>query len=361
MLPKLLWLREHEPESYAACRSFLMPLDYLTQRLTGIAVTDHSMASGTMCYDLSSRAWSDEILSRLGLESDKLPEIRQAGEVVGTLRAEAAEALGLPRSVKVVLGGQDQKMAALAAGLELDRGTLSLGTAMAVTQHLDAPVLDPGMRIPCFSDVRAGRWVLEGSSGCCSILDWLRQTFFPSSSHEELNRLAAEAPGHSALPIFLPFFPSAPALFGGGGVLGGLHGLDLATTPGAIVRSLYESIAFVVRSNLEVMGGIARPVRALRAFGGGSRSDLWCRIIADVCRLPIEVLGTAECAAMGAAILAGSASGVFPTAADGARRMAVRVSYAPRAELAEACEKQYRRFRELCATLAVPEGGHRGG
>ena len=351
VLPKLLWLREHEPRTWGRTRRILMPLEFLHARLTGEAVTDHSMASGTMLYDITRRQWSPEILDTFDLDRGLLPEIRQGHEAAGVLRPAAAEALGLPPGVPVAIGGQDQKVAALGAGINPDRCTVSLGTAMAINQQCDRPVIDPEMRIPCFVDILPRRWTLEGSAVCCSILDWARRTFAPGVEWDELNHRVEEAAGLQNPPMMLPFFSGSSAPFFDPQARGTLTGIDLATTPAQVIRSVYEGIACLIRANVEVMEEISRPVGELRIFGGGAKSDPWCRIIADTVRRPVSVLATSESASVGAAVLAGVAGGVFSDPEDAFRHLSVRTSYEPRPEWAARGDEGYAKFRSLTARL----------
>ena len=356
VLPKLLWYRGHEPERWAKTRQILMPLDFLLARLTGSPVTDHTMAGGTMLYDVRRRAWSRRILDAFDLDPSILPEIRQATDTAGSLAPQAAEELGLAPGIPVAVGGQDQKVAALGAGIGLEVGTISLGTAMAITQQCDRPVIDPAGRIPCFADLLPERWVLEGSAVCCSILDWAKQAFLPNAGWDEVNRRVEEAEDLPNGPTLLPFFSGAPGPFFDPAARGTLTGLDLSTTPGQVIRSIYEGIAFLIRANLEVMEALARPVGTLRIFGGGSRSDAWCRIIADVVQRPVSALATTESASLGAAILAGSAGGVFADPEDAFSRLVVRTSYEPRPARAAGVEEGYRRFRAIAGRLLEVAG-----
>ncbi len=355
LLPKLLWFRQNEPAAWKRCRRILMPLDFIMARLTGRCVTDHTMASGSMLYDITRREWSAPILEAFDLDAAMLPEILQGGERIGTLSAEAADSLGLPRQVIVSLGGQDQKVAALGAGIDLEKCALSLGTAMAITQKCETPVIDPQMRMPCFADLLPGRWVLEGSAVCCSILEWAKQAFFPARSDDELNRMADEAADRPDPPFLLPFFSGASAPFYDPNARGTLHGLNLSTTAGQIVRSIYEGIAFLVRANIEVMERIGRPVRGLRIFGGGSRSDVWCGIIADVAQRPVSSLATSESASVGAAILAGTGCGVFGGPEEAFRHLTVRTEHQPRPQRAARYDDMYGRFKELSGKLLSQE------
>jgi sugar (pentulose or hexulose) kinase len=227
---------------------------------------------------------------------------------------------------------------------------------MAITQKCEKPVIDPQMRMPCFTDLLPGRWVLEGSAVCCSILDWAKETFFAGLSDGELNRMAQEAADRAHPPVLLPFFSGASAPFHDPGARGTLHGLDLSTTPGQIVRSIYEGIAFLVRANLEVIEKISRPVEGLRIFGGGSRSDVWCGIIADAVQRPVSALATPESASVGAAILAGKGSGVFERVEDAFTHVEVRTSYEPRVQSAAHYDGMYREFQRLSSIL-LRQGG----
>jgi xylulokinase len=347
VLPKLLWFREHQPELFAACDRLLMSLDFLLARLTGETMTDHTMASGTMLYDVGAGAWSERIIQGFGLPPALLPELRRGGTPVGRLRPEAAAELGLGRQAVVAMGGQDQKVAALGAGIDLSATTVSLGTAMAITQKADRPMIDPGMRIPCFADLFPGRWVVEGSGICCSILDWLRQSFFPRLSYAEMDRLA-EAEENRGEPLFLfPFFSGAYSPHYRADARGFLYGLNLATTPGQLVRCVLEGIAFQIRENLEVMEQISRPVRELRVFGGGARSEPWCRIIAEVTGIPVAVPEASEAAATGAAILAGMGAGVYQDAEEALGLLRVRRIFEPRPEAMRRYQDLYRRYREI--------------
>lgn len=351
VLPKLLWLREKEPEIWKRCRRILMPLDFIIARLTGEYVTDHSMASGTMYYDITRQDWSPLILEAFGLDSSKFPKLLWGGTPVGTLRPKAAQVLGLPSGVKVAVGGQDQKVAALGAGLDLERCTISLGTAMAIEQKCRMPVIDPRMRVPCFSDLLEGRWIIEGSAVCCSILDWAKQAFFPALGWDELNRIVAESAGKTNTPFLLPFFSGAPYPFYDPKARGTLTGLDLSTTPGQIIRSIYEGIAFLIRANVEVMAGIYKSPNGLRIFGGGSKSDVWCGIIADVVGQPVSALATSEAASVGAAILAGLSCGLFAGPEEAFDHLAIRTSYEPRPGRSAEYDEKYGQFKILSGIL----------
>ena len=173
VLPKLMWVKKHMPEQWAKAYKVLMPVDFLTAKMTGACITDHTLAAGTMMYDIHTQTWCEEYIDAFGIEKDKLPEIAFAGTIAGTLTPAAAEKMGLPTSVKVAIGGQDQKVAALFVQPDLKTATLSMGTAGAIEFLCDKAITDPQMRLPAFSYLVPDRWTLEAvisTTGAC--LKW---------------------------------------------------------------------------------------------------------------------------------------------------------------------------------------------
>lgn len=378
-LPKLLWLQEHEPEICARAAKFLLPMDFLVAKFTGEFVTDHTMASGTMYYDIRNRAWAENILDAFDLDAGKLPALRWSGEAVGTIRQGVADALGISPSTLIAVGGQDQKVAALGAGIGGRRATLSLGTAMAILRQSEKPLLDPLMRIPCFTDLAKDHWVIEASSDCCSILDWMKRTFSPGLDYRDINRLAEEAGSEaadngdsdgnnlaSAPLLVLPFFSGAGSPYYRPSARGLIAGLDYSAGPGRLIRGFYEGMACLIRSNLEVMEELAGPTEELRIFGGGSRSSVWCQIIADICGKPVQALATPEAASLGTLLLAKrgvtSAASVFiaegecDTRKSSIRILDIRANYAPREEAVGRSGRIYEAYRGLVRSNVSLDG-----
>ncbi|MCP4400292.1 MAG: hypothetical protein GY801_23665 [bacterium] len=344
VLPKLLWLKEKEPRIYDKTYKFVMALDFVTAKFCGEFVTDHSMASGTLFYDITQQQWSSNILERFELDADKLPEIVWSGTPVGAIEKKLAEELGLPSDVVIGVGGQDQKVAALGAGIDLQTTTISLGTAMAMTQKCNLPVIDKGMRIPCFTDLLRNHWVIEGSTIGCSILDWLKQTFFAKKSYAELNDMARQEHGKKNRVFLYPYFAGTGTLHYNQNIRGFLYGLDLHTHVNQIVRSVFEGIAYQIKGNIDVAEEIYKPVRELRIFGGGSKSEVWCRIIADVTGKPVVTLYTSEAASLGAAILAGLAAEVFKNPHEAFEFIKVKKVFEPQKDEVERYQEQYQEY-----------------
>jgi xylulokinase len=318
VLPKLLWLRKHQPQVWKQARALLMGHDYLVYRLCGEKATDHSMAGGTLLYDLHTCTWNEQLLQSFEIPAEILPAIHWSGTAVGTLRPEVAELLGLPQTTVVAVGGQDQKCAALGAGIDDQTATVSLGTACAISQVMDRPLTDPGMRIPTFSFVQRGRWVLEGVIGTgAGSLRWYRDTLGGKLPYKQLDDEAAAVPAGAEGVRFYPHLAGAGSPHWHSSSRGAFQGLSLATTRGHLTRAVLEGVAFQIRENLAVSQELAGTVKSLIVFGGGAKSALWREIIADVTNRPLAWTPTVETASLGASILAGLASGVFASFADG--------------------------------------------
>lgn len=296
-LPKVEWLRAQSDELRDA--HFRLPLDFLNQRLTGHAVTDPTIAGGTMLLRLAARDWDIDTMATLGLDPAQLPRIAEPGSAVGTLTAATASALGLGTHVVVGLGGQDQKLAALAAGLGHDRATLSLGTAAAVSLLVDTPDVLPG--VPTFPGLTPGTWIREGSMLTAgAAYRWFQQTMAGGAPFEELNdaaQRALERRGREGTPATVVFDPHLD----GDPPAGAFHGLGLGTRSDDLALAVVEGI---MREIAVVAAGMGPIPADVTFFGGGAQSSLWGQLAADAFGATVLSLTDHEMAARGAAILA---------------------------------------------------------
>ena len=299
-LPKILWIKDNEPEIYEKAYKLLMPLDFLTAKFTGNFVTDHSMASGTLMYDLEKVCWSDEILKRYGIDIEKLPKLAYAGEIAGTVLPEIRDILGLKDTCIVAVGAQDQKCAALGAGLDENSITISLGTAAAVTKlwkNLENSVAE---NVTWCGYTEPESWVTEGvvaTAGTC--LRWVRDTFYKGEKYSVIDMEAEAAIEQGNSLIFLPFMS---------GENGAFYGVSLADKRANFAAGVMEGVALEIRALLENMSAYEKKRRII-LFGGGAKSRLWCQIISDVTGMEISVPSTEEAAGAGAARAAALAAG----------------------------------------------------
>lgn len=310
-LPKILWLRENRPEIWEKTYKLLMPMDYLLAKLTGRCVSDHSMASGTLLYDLKNACWSEQLLTHYRIPKEMLPEIRWSGERAGKILPEAAAALGVSTECVVAVGAQDQKCAALGAGLDIGSMTVSLGTAGAVTKLWHSPLPERYTSVGWCGYVRSGAWVTEGvinTAGTC--LRWVRDVLYPGQGYDLINREASQAAARGSRMLFYPYLngPSSPDYYPD--AEGCFYGASLASQRGDFALAVMRGVAFQIRILLEAMGAYP-DVKRIVLFGGGAKSPLWCQCIADATGLAVHVPSSSEAAGRGAAMLAGIAAGLF--------------------------------------------------
>ena len=327
--------------------------DFLVYRLCGAHVTDHSLAGGTLLYDLAGLDWSADLLDVFDIPRRLLPEVRWAGTPVGTLKQEVADALGLRREVVVAVGGQDQKCAALGAGIDDHTATVSLGTASAIEQLMASPATDPDMRIPAFTFLQPERWVLEGVVGTAAVsMRWLRDVL-GADGYAGLDAAAAMVPAGSEGVRFYPHLSGAGSPHWNVDARGSFHGLNLATSRGHLVRAVMEGVAFQVARESRSDAGAGRPRRARhrlrrrrqeRAVACRSGRCDW------IGRWPGRRLWRP--AGLGAAMLAGVGCGLFPAVDEAQRCMLPPLAVRPPDPAgAAAYDAAYGAYRRLENTL----------
>jgi xylulokinase len=312
--PKLLWVRNHEPEIFAQARQVLLPKDYVRLRLTGEHATDRAGGAGTVLFDLASRTWSTELLETLDLDPSWFPSTSEGTEVTGTVTPAAAEATGLAAGTPVVAGGGDQAANAVGVGAVTEGvAALSLGTSGVVFVTSDTPHIEPEGRLHAFCHAVPGKWHLMGVMlSAAGSLQWLRDTIAPTESFAEFVASAADAePGSDGL-LFLPYLTGERTPHPDPHAKGAFVGLTVRHTRAHLVRSVLEGVAFGLRDALDLIRGAGIEVSQLRASGGGTRSRLWRQILADVLEAELVTVGTTEGAAYGAAVLAAVGTGWHP-------------------------------------------------
>lgn len=365
-LPKLLWLKKREPEVWKKADRFLLVEDFFLRRLGGKAVISHCLASRTQMYDLKTGAWADDILRECGIEPSRLsPLAPEEGGAVGIMTAETAESVGLKKPLTLVSGGHDQACAALGSGvLEGDTAMISTGTAEVVEVAMRSPVLDEALRngnISIYRHVVPQLYLamtLNHSGGLS--LRWFRDELCLPQTEESRNSgrdaydlIFEGAPDGPTGLLFLPHFAGSGTPLLDTASRGAILGLTFSTTRPAIAKALLEGLTYELRINIDLLRTAGISIRELHAVGGGARSPLWLKLKADICGLPIRVPQVTEAACLGAALLAGTAAGVYPDLRTAVSRT-VRIvkTMEPDPESARLYEDQYKLFRDVYPALA---------
>jgi xylulokinase len=358
-LPKMLWVREHEPEVWKQVRSVLLPKDYVRLRLSGDKATDVADASGTLLLDVSARKWSTEMLAATEIDEKLLPAVYESPEITGTVSAAGNQATGLPKGTPIVAGGGDQAAGAVGMGI-VRAGTVSatIGTSGVVFAASDKPSLDPKGRVHTFCHAVPNRWHVMGvTQGAGLSLRWFRDQFGAGEDdgrdpYERLTEEAARIPSGAEGLLWTPYLMGERTPHLDPNARAALVGLTASHTRAHVVRALLEGVAFSLRDTLEIFREMKVPVDEIRLGGGGARSRLWRQIQADVYGREVATVRAEEGAAYGAAILAGVGAGAWPSvdaACEAVVSVADRVKHD--ADSARVLEKHYARFRMIYPAL----------
>ena len=314
--PKLVWVRDHEPDVWRRIAHVLLPKDYVRLRLTGEYALDKADGAGTLLFDLAARDWSAEVLAALEIDPAWMPPTWEGPEVTGLVTGEAAAATGLRPGTPVVAGGGDQAANAVGVGA-VAAGTvaLSLGTSGVVFATTNRPLFEPRGRVHAFCHAVPGRWhMMSVMLSAAGSLRWFRDALAPGMEFADLVASAAEVPPGSDGLWFLPYLTGERSPHADPLARGAFVGLTLAHDRRHLTRAVLEGVAFGLRDGLDLMIGAGMPApEQIRASGGGTASPLWRQILADVLGAEIATVNTSEGAAYGAGLLAVVGAAWYPS------------------------------------------------
>lgn len=352
--PKVLWVKENEPDVFARANHLLLPKDYVRYKLTGEYAMDKADGAGTVLFDLKSRDWSDAILSLLDVPRAWMPRTFEGSEFTGYVTEEAAALTGLKLGTPVAAGGGDQAASAVGTGaVRAGVVSVSLGTSGVVFATTDGPTIEPEGRLHAFCHSVPGKWHLMGVMlSAAGSLRWHRDTFAPGKSYDELLAPLAAIPAGSDGLLFLPYLTGERTPHPDPLARGAFIGLTVRHSLPHLTHAVLEGVSFGLRDSFELMksSGLEN-VTQVRVTGGGARSPLWKQILADILGADVVTVNTTEGAAYGAALLAATGAGIFSSveaACD--RTIQITGSVHPSRDRST-YEKQYRLYRDLYPAL----------
>ncbi len=365
--PKLLWIRDNEPEIFASARTMLLPKDYIRYRLTGVMAMEISDAAGTCLLDVKHGVWSQEVIQALDLDPALLPPIVPADAVSGTITQEVAAQTGLAVDTPVAGGGADNACGAVGNGVvSPGLALLSVGTSGIVLAYSDEPKVDtsgPVPRVHTFNHAVPHAWYLMGvTQGAGLSLRWVRdniglperalERWTGMDAYDFLAREAGNAPPGSDGLIFLPYLQGERTPHLDANARGGWIGLTASHDRRHLVRSVLEGVAFSLKDCFTIISEQGLRIDQLRATGGGAKSPLWRQILADVLGTELVLTNATEGPALGAALIAGVASGVYPSFKDACERVVhVTQHTVPQSETAGVYARAYETYRALYPAL----------
>lgn len=361
---KILWMRRNEPDLFRRTHKFLLLEDFLLYRLTGQFVTEVALQTSSLLLDIVAGEWRRPVLDFVGLTPDRLGRLMEPGALVGPLVGPGAAQAGLSAATFAVTGAMDQVIGALGSG-NIAPGivTENTGGALAVVATLEGPLFDPLRRVPCHYHARPGAYcLLPWSQTAGMALKWFRDAFYAAEveaarragtdAYDLMTRDAALVPAGSDGLVALPHLEGAACPEFNPAARGVFFGATLRHGRAHFVRALMESVAYMLKRDLELVQGLGAPVRELRSTGGGARSELWLQMKADVLQAPVATVACEETACLGAAILGAVATGCYGSLEEAVARMArLRGRIEPDPANAEAYRRGYEQYVELYERL----------
>ena len=347
--PKLLWMRKHEPENFARIKKIMLPKDYINYRLTGVHACDYSDASGMLLLDVEHKCWSKEMLDICGVTEAQMPKLFESYEVIGTIQGFVSGALGLPRDCKVVAGAGDNAAAAVGTGTVGEGAcNLSLGTSGTIFISSERFGVDPNNALHAFAHADGHYHLMGCMLSAASCNKWFCDEILKTKDYVgEQAGITDEKLGRNRV-YFLPYLMGERSPINDADARGTFTGLTMDTTRGDLVLAVLEGVAFAIRDSLEAARAIGVKVDRSKLCGGGAKSPLWRKIIADVLNIPLDIPEAEEGPGYGAAMLAMVGDGVYESVkacADALVR--TRGTVEPDPETAARYEERYQQFRQI--------------
>ena len=359
---KILWLKENEPASFKQTAKYLLVQDYLVYRFTEKFVTDGSISCTTLLFDIIKHDWWQKSLDLVGLSRDQLPVIQKAGSIAGKIIPQVAIELGVNPDLVVVCGGMDQCVGAIGAG-NIDEGVVSetTGAALAMQVSIRNPMIDPTRVTPVYVHSVTGRYLFVPVCPTAGMtFKWFKDNFIVAENaasdheidyYEKMNEMTQSVPAGCDGLVMLPHLMGAFSPESNPFARGSFTGFTLLHRKDHFVRAIQEAVAFMLRQNIEAVRNAGIVISEVRTSGGGSRSQIWNQIKADVCGLPIVKLENEDTGLVGDAILGGVATGVFSSIADAcATLVKTSTRFNPDTSTRD-YEKYYKRYIDLDVSL----------
>lgn len=349
--PKILWMKRHEPEKFDRISKIMLPKDYIAYRLTGVHCTDPSDASGTLLFDVENKCWSKEMLEICGVTEKQLPTVYESYQVVGTIKEEIAEEFGLRKDVKVVAGAGDNAAAAVGTGTVGEgKCNVSLGTSGTIFISSERFKVDENNALHSFAHAD-GNYHLMGvvlSAASCNkwwMEDILKTRDF-AGEQKNIKNL-----GHNRV-FFVPYLMGERSPHNDPNARAAFIGMSMETTREDMTLAMMEGVAFAIRDSYEIAKSLGIKVERTKMCGGGAKSPLWRRILANVLNLKVDILSVEEGPALGGAMLAAVGCGKYSSVEEVAEKLVkVKETVEPEPEIVALYDEKYSIFKQIYPSL----------
>ncbi len=351
--PKLLWMKEEEPENFARIAKIMLPKDYINYILTGVHCCDYSDASGMLLLDVQHKCWSKEMLDLCGITLAQMPGLFESYEAVGTLKPEIADELGLPRTVKVCAGAGDNAAAAVGTGVVGEGGcNISLGTSGTVFISSKSFGVDPNNALHAFAHADGGYHLMGCMLSAASCNKWLMDEILKTRDYSgEQKDITDEKLGNNHV-YFLPYLMGERSPINDTNARGTFIGMTMDTSRSDLTQAVLEGVAFAIRDSVEVARSLGISIPSSMICGGGAKSPLWKKIMANVLNIPLTVPASEQGPGMGGAMLAMVACGAYSSVGQVCEKLVtVADTVYPDPEIAQRYEARYQQFSKIYPAL----------
>lgn len=347
--PKVLWVREHEPENFNRIAKIMLPKDYINYVLTGVHACDYSDASGMLLLDVQHKCWSREMLEVCGITEDQMPALFESYECIGTVRPEICQALGLGPCVKVAAGAGDNAAAAVGTGVVGEGGcNISLGTSGTVFISAKEFAVDKHNALHAFAHADGGYHLMGCMLSAASCNKWLMDQIYQTADYEaEQASIPEEKLGENHV-FFLPYLMGERSPINDTNARGTFIGLTMDTTRADLTQAVMEGVAFAIRDSVEVARSLGISIQSSKICGGGAKSPLWKKMIANILNVELECLESEQGPGMGGAMLAMVACGAYASVQEACDTLVHVASVVkPEPKLVEKYEARYQQFKKV--------------
>ena len=347
--PKILWMRENEPENFAKIAKIMLPKDYVNYILTGVHSCDYSDASGMLLLDVQHKCWSKEMLEICGISEEQMPKLFESYECIGTVKPEIAKLLGIPETTKVCAGAGDNAAAAVGTGVVGEGGcNISLGTSGTVFISSEKFGVDKNNALHAFAHADGGYHLMGCMLSAASCNKWLMDEIFKTSDYAaEQAPITDDKLGENHV-YFLPYLMGERSPINDTNARGTFIGMTMDTSRADLTQAVLEGVAFAIRDSVEVARSLGIEINTSKICGGGAKSPLWKKIVANVLNIELQCLESEQGPSMGGAMLAMVACGEYESVkAACASTVHVVSTVRPEPELAAKYEKRYQQFKKI--------------
>ena len=347
--PKILWMQENEPENFAKIAKIMLPKDYINYILTGVHACDYSDASGMLLLDVQNKCWSKEMLEICGISECQMPKLFESYDCIGTVLPEVAAKLGIPATVKVAAGAGDNAAAAVGTGTVGEGGcNISLGTSGTVFISSEKFGVDDTNALHAFAHADGGYHLMGCMLSAASCNKWLMDDIFKTDDYPaEQAPITEDKLGRNRV-FFLPYLMGERSPINDTNARGTFTGMSMDTTRADLTQAVLEGVAFAIRDSVEVARSLGIEIKTSKICGGGAKSALWKKIMANVLNVQLQCVASEQGPGLGGAMLAMVACGAYTTVADACNALvSVASTVEPEAELVARYEKRYQQFRKI--------------